>query len=598
MPVARLRNQRRRHVTATMPEPAPAAAAGPPRRWVELVAQLSVEERNALAQLTDDELARFIQLMTLHAEAKGGRAQYRMGLKKFIDHVSRGRYKWFEFSRRLCRQLQRVADGTLKRLIVQAPPRHGKSEPITRLFPAYYLYRHPEHFCAIISYGASLAQTLSRAARANYYYAEGVQGEATAVQEWLTGKGGGVWAAGAGGSLLGRGYNVGIIDDPYKNAADAASAIYREHLRDWYMTTFRTRAEPDAAIVIVMQRWAPDDLIGWLLEQEKEAAKEVVRGSEDYAEHWHVIEFSALSEAIPETQQEKDRLAVEALLASLAMDPIAREARSDAAAVEAIIDDSRIPPTCTLEPDWRAEGEALCEERYPARVLRMLRARLGPYFFGALFQQRPTTREGALFTLSMLPSRKFSQILFAGAKFVRWWDFAATEESLTSDDPDWTVGALVAKLADGSVCLVDIVRGRWHPTERDRIIKETADSDVIRWGKESFETWGEQEPGSAGVTAAGAFIRLLIGHKAFTKKTTGSKVTEAADLASFAGGGQFFMMEAAWNGAARREFLDFPREGSGIHDDIVDATTKAFNRLAKPFAKLAPAQSGSIQSLA
>jgi predicted phage terminase large subunit-like protein len=584
-----------------MTAPAEAPAPPPPKIPKDVAAlfeRLTAEERAALANLTDEELQRFLSLMLQHQSAKGGKAQYKMGLRKFIDYVSRGRFKWYEFARRLCVQLQRVADGDLNRLIVEAPPRHGKSEPITRLFPAYYLYRHPEHFVAIISYGASLAQTLSRAARAHYYFAEAVQGEATAVQQWETGQGGGVWAAGAGGSLLGRGYHVGIIDDPYKNASDAASAIYRDHLRDWYATTFRTRAEPDAAIIIVMQRWAPDDLIGWLIEQEREASKEITRGEEDFAEHWHVCEFSALSEAIPEAQEAKDRAAVEELLRSLKMDPAARAAREDAAAVEALIDSTRFPPTVTVEPDWRKEGEALCEERYPAKVLRKLRARLGPYFFDALFQQRPQQREGAMFTLTMLPSIKFSEVPLAGARFVRWWDFAATEESITSDDPDWTVGALVAKLKDGRFILLDVVRGRWAEHERDKKIRDTADADVIAYGRENFETWGEREPGSAGKTAAAAFIRLLAGIRAFTERTTGSKALNAADLASFAGGGQFFMVEAPWNGAARREFLDFPRQGAGIHDDIVDAAAHGFNKLARPRKKAAPAMSGSVQSLA
>lgn len=569
--------------------------AGMSAARLKILTSLSDRERLALKGLTDEQLVRFFELREEQEREESGKHQFAYSFHDFIDFVTRGRFQWYEYASRLVEVLQRVVDGELRRVIVQAPPRHGKSEAVTRLMPAYDLYRHPRNFCAIVSYGASLAQTLSRAARANYYFAEGVQGEATAVQQWETAQGGGVWAAGAGGSLLGRGYNIGIIDDPYKNADDAASANLRDKIRDWYSTTFYTRAEPGAAIVIVMQRWAEDDLVGWLFEQEREAAKAVVRGEEDTAEHWYVMEFSALKEPEDAGQNAKDAAAVEALLASLAMDPVARQARTDAHTIDALIDASRYPPTCTLAPDWRAEGEALCEPRYSAKHLRKLRARLGDYFFNALFQQRPHSRTGGLFTLGMLSSRPLAQVPLAGATFVRWWDFASTEETVSSADPDWTVGALLAKLFDGRVVLLDLVRGRWDPGTRDMMIKNTAISDAKTWGRANFETWGEEEGGSAGKTAAAAFIRLLIGHRAYTQRTTGNKVTNAAGLASFASGGQFFMVEASWNGAARREFLDFPREGTGIHDDIVDACSHAFNRLAKGRRKLAPAASGAFQ---
>ena len=268
-------------------------------------------------------------------------------------------FQFHRLSELLIDLLQQVADGQLTRLIVCCPPRHGKSQLVSRLFPAYWVSRHPELFCAIASYSAELAYAHSREAR-HYYRSTGhaLSKDSAAVGNWLTPQRGGCIAAGVRGPFTGKGYNLGIIDDPYKGPEDAKSALQRERLIDWLKSVWFTRAEPGqssagqwlpAAQVVVQTRWDHHDMTAWLLEQE----------AEENPEHWTVLNLPAIAEPI-----------------SIAMP---------------------IPPTCTRVPDWRQPGEALCPERVPLEVLQRIRTRLGSYWWNALYQQRPSPAEGLLF---------------------------------------------------------------------------------------------------------------------------------------------------------------------------------------------------------
>ena len=265
-------------------------------------------------------------------------------------------YAFHTWAERLIALLQRVADGELNRLIVCCPPRLGKSLLVSKLFPAYWVSRYPTRFCAIASYSAELAYAHSREAR-HYYRSVGhaLSKDSTAVGNWLTPERGGCIAAGVRGPFTGKGYALGIIDDPYKGPEDANSAGQRQKLIEWFQSVWLTRAEPGvtgsagAAQVVVLTRWHQDDLIGWLLEQE----------SGDAPQHWHVLNLPATCE--PPQQQ------------------------------------LQFPATCTLEPDWRQPGEPLCPERFPLAELEQIRIRAGSYWWNALYQQRPSPAEGLLF---------------------------------------------------------------------------------------------------------------------------------------------------------------------------------------------------------
>lgn len=442
-----------------------------------------------------------------------------VSFRRFIEIVN-PHYKFYPHVEPLIAALQRVADGSLKRLMVFMPPRHGKSELVSRLFPAYMLYRFPEKWIAIASYAAGLAYTLSRNARDYYTMAGGaLKQDARGVEQWETGGGGGLWATGVGGPATGKGMDGGILDDPLKNAEEAASETIREKQKEWWQSTWYTRQSPDAFLVVVQTRWNEDDLSGWLLAEEE---------SEDaHAERWHIINMPAIAEG----------------------------------------DGTAFPLSCTVEPDYRNEGEALCAERYPLSRLESIRAKVGAYFWGALYQQRPSPREGNIFKLAWF---EIVNAVPRQAQRVRWWDKAATQ-----DGGDYTAGVLIAHL-NGMWYIEDVVRGQWSSHERDKVIVQTAALDAEQY-QGTVHIWSEQEPGSSGKDAAGAFVRMLSGYTVSTEPTTGDKVTMADPFASQCEAGNVKIKKAAWNRAYLDELTAFP---TGKHDDQVDASARGFSKLS------------------
>lgn len=500
------------------------------------VSSLQKEIAYSIALLTPDERIRYDKLVAQAREIRLGKAYEPKSFREFVDYVSAGRYRWYKYAIVLASVLQRVADGVLKRVMVFAPPRHGKSEAVSRLFPAYYLYRHPEKFFGLVSYGAQLANTLARSARAYYTQGAGIISLKGAINQWESGRGGGMWSAGIGGPITGKGADIGAIDDPVKNAEEASSLKKRTRDREWYQSTFYTRFEPDAALIIMCTRWDPEDLPGWILEMEWEN-----QGEPDALEHWHIVMFEAIKKSAEET-----------------------------AAEESIDERPSFPPSCTIEPDWREPGEALAPERYPIEALLRIRRRIGDYFFNALYQQRPRLREGGRFTLEMLPIISILELPRDGTRFIRWWDKAATEGG-----GDYTAGALIARDRNGIYYFVDLVHGQWADLKRDLIIKATTELDFLTYGS-ALQVWGEQEPGSAGVDQANDFRRLLDGYTVYTERTTGDKESYIDPLASTAQAGNFKLVRGTWNAVARREFLDYP----GKLDDIVESAARAASKLS------------------
>lgn len=438
------------------------------------------------------------------------------GFKSFVAKAN-PRFVWYPHCEKLARVLIRVANGEIKRLLVSMPPRHSKSEQVSRLFSAYYLTINPHHFIGLLSYGAELANTLSRNARDNFEKAGGeVKDDAGAVKHWETTQGGGMWAAGVGGAITGKGFHLGIIDDPLKNSEDAASVVIREKQKEWYSSTFYTRAEPDAAIIIIQTRWHDDDLTGWLLTQE----------TEELPEHWHIVNMPAIKE-----------------------------------------ETVKIPDTCTLEPDNRKVGDALCPQRYPIEVLQKTKARLGSYYWSALYQQNPQPREGGMF------KRDWFEIVKArpdnATRFIRYWDKAGTEGGQGAR----TAGVLMC-YAKPFWYVCDVIAGRWSAYERENIIKQTAELD----GKK-VEIWIEQEPGSGGKESAEATIRNLAGYRVHAERPTGDKVTRAEPFAAQCEGRNVKLVRADWNYSYLDELTSFP---TGATKDKVDASSGAFNHLAEP----------------
>ena len=196
---------------------------------------------------------------------------------------------------RMADAFERVARGEIKRLIINMPPRHTKSEFASYLLPAWFLGQFPGKKVIQTSHTAELAVGFGRKVRNlvdTETYQEifpdlNLQSDSKAAGRWNTSKGGDYFAIGVGGAVTGKGADLLIIDDPHseQEAAMAASnpEVY-DKVYEWYTSGPRQRLQPGGAIVIVMTRWAQRDLTGQVL---KAAAQ---RGGEE----WEVIEFPAI----------------------------------------------------------------------------------------------------------------------------------------------------------------------------------------------------------------------------------------------------------------------------------------------------------------
>lgn len=172
-------------------------------------------------------------------------------------------------------RIESVASGDPKNLLViEAPPRHGKSELVSKRLPAWYLTRWPKRNVLLSSYSAEFSRVWGRRARSIVQAISkktGIEVSSTqsAASDWeIAGYGGSMTTSGIGGSLTGRGASLLIIDDPVKNAEEAESATVRDSHWDWWQTTASTRIEPGGIAVIMATRWHRDDLIGRILKEQ------------------------------------------------------------------------------------------------------------------------------------------------------------------------------------------------------------------------------------------------------------------------------------------------------------------------------------------
>jgi predicted phage terminase large subunit-like protein len=190
---------------------------------------------------------------------------------------------------------EEVANGTCKRLIINMPPRHTKSEFASYLLPAWFLGKFPQKKIIETAHTAELAVGFGRKVR-NLVDSEiyksifpnvGLQSDSKAAGRWATNHGGDYFAIGVGGAVTGKGADVLIIDDPHSEQeatlAETNSDIY-DKTYEWYTSGPRQRLQPGGAIIIVMTRWSKKDLTGQVLKSDAQRD----------GEGWKVIEFPAL----------------------------------------------------------------------------------------------------------------------------------------------------------------------------------------------------------------------------------------------------------------------------------------------------------------
>ena len=246
-----------------------------------------------LPQLPDGEKRKVYQQLEAYErmqEQEKARKNFMEFVKKVWPTFIGGRHH-----ARMARAFERVARGELKRLIINMPPRHTKSEFASYLLPAWFLGNYPHKKVIQTSHTAELAVGFGRKVRnlvdqetyRSVFQGVELQADSKAAGRWATNAGGDYFAIGVGGAVTGKGADLLIIDDPHSEQEAALAEInpdIYDKTYEWYTSGPRQRLQPGGAIVVVMTRWSKRDLTGQVL---KSAAQ---RGGDD----WEVIEFPAL----------------------------------------------------------------------------------------------------------------------------------------------------------------------------------------------------------------------------------------------------------------------------------------------------------------
>ena len=321
-------------------------------------------------------------------------------------------------------RLMAVAEGRIRRLIITLPPRSLKSISVSVAFTAWLLGRDPTRRLVCASYGQDLASALAQDARRllqSAWYGElfprtRLTSARPNVDDLRTTRGGGRLATSVGGALTGRGGDILIVDDPTK-PDEALSDTQREAANTWFQHTLRSRLNDPAngAIIVVMQRQHPQDLVGFLLEQ---------------GEPWEVVELPAIA--------------------------------SD-------------PQTFTYEvlgqvvTHQRDVGDLLDPVRFPKELLEQLREELGSFHFQAQYQQVPVPPGGALIKTVWLTGYTPEEMPADFDTIVQSWDTAQKVTEL-SDFSVCTTWGIVNKKA----YLLDVVREKYEFPDLKRAVQAQA----------------------------------------------------------------------------------------------------------------------------
>jgi hypothetical protein len=256
----------------------------------------------------------------------------------------------------------RIANGERMRVLLNMPPRHGKSARAARWAPLWYLARHPDHRIMIASYAAKLAEGHGRWIRDSikeFGPEIGIElryGSMAANRFDLAGTPGGLVTAGVGGSLTGMGANVAIVDDPLKDAKEADSPVKLANLWDWWQQVINTRMEPNGSIVVIQTRWSQNDLAGRILQ--------------NGADGWTVLNLPAIA------MTEGD-------------------------------------------PLGRAVGEPLWPERFRRKHLHRFKKDVGERGWWALYQQEPRPLEGGVWKWPWITENRITPQAFRGIDLTR-----------------------------------------------------------------------------------------------------------------------------------------------------------------------------------
>ena len=245
-------------------------------------------KQDFIEKLPPDAQKEFLKLaMKLNEKTKQSKVH-----DSFLDFV---KHVWPEFiegkhHKKIAEKFNKLAQGKIKRLIINMPPRHTKSEFASFLLPSWMVGRKPDLKIIQTTHTTELAIRFGRKAKLlidspeyQEVFKTRLREDSQAAGKWETAQGGEYYAAGVGSAITGRGADLLIIDDPHSEQ-DALNVTALERAYEWYTSGPRQRLQPGGAIVVVMTRWNMKDLTGMLLKSQKELK----------SDKWEIIEFPAI----------------------------------------------------------------------------------------------------------------------------------------------------------------------------------------------------------------------------------------------------------------------------------------------------------------
>ena len=409
---------------------------------------------------------------------------------------------------------ERVANGELKRLIINMPPRHTKSEFASYLFPAWFLGKYPEKKIIQTAHTAELAVGFGRKVRnliGNDDYQKVFKGielssDSKAAGRWNTNKGGDYFAIGVGGAVTGKGADVLVIDDPHSEQ-EAALGQYNKDVYDkvyeWYTSGPRQRLQPGGAIIIVMTRWSLRDLTGQIVKNsiQKEGAGE-----------WEVIELPAI-----------------------------------------------LPSGKSLWPGFWKQEE-----------LESLKAELPVSKWNAQYQQNPTSEEGALIKREWWQEWTQSQLPECEA-IIQSWDTAFLKTQRADYSACTTWGIFNWPDEDGktipNLILLDSFKEKLEFPE----LKRAAYDKYWEWEPDQMII----EAKASGSPLIFELRAMGIPVTEFTPSRGQDKIARVNAVTDLFASGVVWCPPTRWADEVIEECASFP---SGDHDDLVDSTTQALLR--------------------
>lgn len=441
-------------------------------------------------------------------------------------------------SNRIAKAVKDVESGTSRHLIVQLPPRSGKTTLTTLTVPSWIMSRNPKWPIALTSHSGSLAtewgRQIRRWAESGKLGGVSLAKDAGAASSWETTEGGKLLSLSIRESFTGRGAKCLIIDDPHKDFVDAHSAVMRKNVWDWWLSVAQPRLEPPSLVIVVMTRWHEDDFVGRLLSEDHEGDPGI----------WEVISLPAVAEAGDALNRAPGQPLISPLISETSEEALQR---------------------------WQD-----------------VRTSVGEYVWSAMYQQRPAPAKGSIFDVSWwrywttdpAKATEDGRIVYlepdkdlVNARWLDSWDcaFKGTKTS------DYVVGQRWARKGANRY-LIGQQRGRWSFTQTMEKMKA--------WSK-PYSTPDNPsghlvhqrliEEAANGAAIIDSLKDEISGIKPITARN--SKDSRARSVTPEIESGNVYLplpADQPWVNELISETRNFPNDA---HDDQVDSLTQALSEL-------------------